>query len=75
VAEATELRNGEKKMNQNIIKDAREGQSATQQAIRILEDFYGGANAALVQTSTKSGAKSRSSNAVRNTIKFCMCVH
>jgi uncharacterized protein YoxC len=48
-AEATALRAEEKEKNAATIKDATEAQTAVEQALKVLKDFYAGAAEALLQ--------------------------
>jgi len=53
-SEATNLRSAEKKSNAKAVSEAKEAQSAVEQAIKVLKDFYESqASAAMVQTVSK----------------------
>merc|ERR1719265_929474 len=56
VSEATALRSAESAKNKQTIADAVAAKEATQAAIKVLKDFYGGA-ASLIQTGASTGAK------------------
>jgi len=56
VSEATALRSAESAKNKQTITDAVAAKEATQAAIKVLKDFYGGA-ASLIQTGASTGAK------------------
>ena len=46
LAEATTIRNNEKAKNEQTVKDAQAAAAATQQAMKVLKDFYAKASAA-----------------------------
>merc|ERR550514_211319 len=57
VAEATSIRNAEKAKNSQTVADAKEAQVATENAMKVLQDFYAKAADAtsLVQTNEVAG--------------------
>ena len=57
MAEATSIRNAESAKNTQTIADARAGAEATQQAMKVLKDFYAKAAEATSLTQTKTLAK------------------
>merc|ERR1719265_2312080 len=63
-AEATALRQEEKEKNMATIADAKEGQTAVEQALKVLKDFYEGAAASLLQggTGIKEAMRATQSN-------------
>lgn len=63
VSEASALRTSESTKNKQTISDAVAAKEATQAALKVLKDFYGGA-ASLVQTSATTGAKTKGAEGI-----------
>jgi len=63
VSEASALRSSESAKNKQTISDAVAAKEATQAALKVLKDFYGGA-ASLIQTSAKTNTKTKGAEAI-----------
>lgn len=64
IAEATKMRNAEHEENVKVIADNKESAAAVADAIKILREYYGSQEEALVQAPTFSGKKSDSAHGI-----------